>query len=197
MTPRQIDEARRPPPEPWPRHAPRDRRPSSPRSSPPPRAYQIDPAREGYPDLIALPDEPYWVRTKLTSGPLLGRARPQPPRYAPARRNRRPRRRRPAAGPQPQGQPDRRHPDDPRPPGPADPGSHRGPTDRWLAKPARSPASIRSGTTSRSHPKALTGAPSNTPPKNRKSSNSAWPTWATRSKPAILPCFRTHRESSL
>ncbi len=30
-------------------------------------AYQIDPAREGYPDLIALPDEPYWVRTKLTS----------------------------------------------------------------------------------------------------------------------------------
>jgi len=29
--------------------------------------YQIDPAREGYPDLIALPDEPYWVRTKLTS----------------------------------------------------------------------------------------------------------------------------------
>ena len=32
-------------------------------------AYQIDPTREGYPDLIALPDEPYWVRTKLTSGP--------------------------------------------------------------------------------------------------------------------------------
>lgn len=31
-------------------------------------AYQIDPTREGYPDLIALPDEPYWVRTKLTSG---------------------------------------------------------------------------------------------------------------------------------
>ena len=30
-------------------------------------AYQIDPTREGYPDLIALPDEPYWVRTKLTS----------------------------------------------------------------------------------------------------------------------------------
>jgi predicted AlkP superfamily phosphohydrolase/phosphomutase len=29
--------------------------------------YQLDPAREGYPDLIALPDEPYWVRTKLTS----------------------------------------------------------------------------------------------------------------------------------
>lgn len=30
-------------------------------------AYEIDPASEGYPDLIALPDEPYWVRTKLTS----------------------------------------------------------------------------------------------------------------------------------
>ncbi len=30
-------------------------------------AYQIDPAHEGYPDLIAMPDEPYWVRTKLTS----------------------------------------------------------------------------------------------------------------------------------
>lgn len=29
-------------------------------------SYGIDPAREGYPDLIALPDEPYWVRTKLT-----------------------------------------------------------------------------------------------------------------------------------
>jgi predicted AlkP superfamily phosphohydrolase/phosphomutase len=31
-------------------------------------AYQLDPAREGYPDLIALPDEPYWVRTKLSAG---------------------------------------------------------------------------------------------------------------------------------
>jgi len=31
-------------------------------------AYQIDPAREGYPDLIALPDEAYWVRTKLSAG---------------------------------------------------------------------------------------------------------------------------------
>jgi hypothetical protein len=31
-------------------------------------AYKLDPAREGYPDLIALPDEPYWVRTKLTAG---------------------------------------------------------------------------------------------------------------------------------
>jgi len=33
-------------------------------------AFGIDPAREGYPDLIALPDAPYWVRTKLgASGP--------------------------------------------------------------------------------------------------------------------------------
>jgi predicted AlkP superfamily phosphohydrolase/phosphomutase len=30
--------------------------------------YRLDPAREGYPDLIALPDDPYWVRTKLTPG---------------------------------------------------------------------------------------------------------------------------------
>jgi predicted AlkP superfamily phosphohydrolase/phosphomutase len=28
--------------------------------------YQLDPAREGYPDLLALPDAPYWVRTRLT-----------------------------------------------------------------------------------------------------------------------------------
>lgn len=30
--------------------------------------YGVDPAQVGYPDLIALPDEPYWVRTKLASG---------------------------------------------------------------------------------------------------------------------------------
>ena len=30
--------------------------------------YGIDPATEGYPDLIALPDESYWVRTKLGPG---------------------------------------------------------------------------------------------------------------------------------
>ncbi|QEH36640.1 Type I phosphodiesterase / nucleotide pyrophosphatase [Aquisphaera giovannonii] len=29
-------------------------------------AYDLDPAREGYPDLIAMPDEPYWVRTRFT-----------------------------------------------------------------------------------------------------------------------------------
>ena len=31
-------------------------------------AYGIDPAREGYPDLIAPPDDPYWVRCKLSRG---------------------------------------------------------------------------------------------------------------------------------
>src|SRR5262249_31172224 len=30
--------------------------------------YSVDPAAQGYPDLIALPDEPYWVRTKLAPG---------------------------------------------------------------------------------------------------------------------------------
>jgi predicted AlkP superfamily phosphohydrolase/phosphomutase len=32
------------------------------------QAYQLDPEREGFPDLIAVPDQPYWVRTKLSSG---------------------------------------------------------------------------------------------------------------------------------
>jgi predicted AlkP superfamily phosphohydrolase/phosphomutase len=31
-------------------------------------AHGIDPAAEGYPDLLALPDEAYWVRTKLGPG---------------------------------------------------------------------------------------------------------------------------------
>ncbi len=30
--------------------------------------YGIDPAEQGYPDVLALPDEPYWVRTKLSPG---------------------------------------------------------------------------------------------------------------------------------
>ena len=30
--------------------------------------YGVDPAATGYPDLIALPDDPYWVRTKLAPG---------------------------------------------------------------------------------------------------------------------------------
>jgi len=32
------------------------------------KEYGIDPVAEGYPDLIALPDDPYWVRTKLGPG---------------------------------------------------------------------------------------------------------------------------------
>jgi predicted AlkP superfamily phosphohydrolase/phosphomutase len=31
-------------------------------------AYDLDPDAEGYPDLIALPDDPFWVRTKLAPG---------------------------------------------------------------------------------------------------------------------------------
>ena len=42
-------------------------------------AYGIDPAREGYPDLIALPDEPYWVRTKLAPGTAWVEADPNLP----------------------------------------------------------------------------------------------------------------------
>jgi predicted AlkP superfamily phosphohydrolase/phosphomutase len=42
-------------------------RPLFPQIIPTAEAYQLDPAREGYPDLIALPDDPYWVRCRLTS----------------------------------------------------------------------------------------------------------------------------------
>jgi predicted AlkP superfamily phosphohydrolase/phosphomutase len=41
--------------------------------------YGLDPAREGYPDLIALPDESYWVRTKLTPGTAWVEADPNLP----------------------------------------------------------------------------------------------------------------------
>jgi predicted AlkP superfamily phosphohydrolase/phosphomutase len=41
-------------------------RPLFPQIIPTASAYQLDPAREGYPDLIALPDEPFWVRTRLS-----------------------------------------------------------------------------------------------------------------------------------
>jgi predicted AlkP superfamily phosphohydrolase/phosphomutase len=41
-------------------------RPLFPQIIPTAEAYKIDPAREGYPDLIALPDEPYWVRTRFS-----------------------------------------------------------------------------------------------------------------------------------
>ncbi|MGE5755482.1 MAG: alkaline phosphatase family protein [Planctomycetaceae bacterium] len=42
-------------------------------------AYRLDPAREGYPDLIALPDESYWVRTKLAPGKAWVEADPNLP----------------------------------------------------------------------------------------------------------------------
>ena len=95
FTPRQIDEACQAA-----AHAlgdarhPETGKPLFPQIIPTAEAYQIDPAREGYPDLIALPDEPYWVRTRLTPARLLGRARPEPPRHTPARGDRRPLRRR-------------------------------------------------------------------------------------------------------
>ncbi len=41
--------------------------------------FQIDPTREGYPDLIAVPDDPYWVRTKLSRGRLWVEADPNLP----------------------------------------------------------------------------------------------------------------------
>ena len=43
------------------------------------QAYGIDPAREGFPDLIAPPDEPYWVRCKLAPGSDWVEADPQMP----------------------------------------------------------------------------------------------------------------------
>ena len=67
FTPRQIDEACQAA-----AHAlgdarhPETGKPLFPHIIPTAEAYQIDPAREGYPDLIAMPDEPYWVRTRLT-----------------------------------------------------------------------------------------------------------------------------------
>ena len=65
---------------PWPRPGtPRPASPSSPRIVPTAEAYGIDPAREGYPDLIALPDEPYWVRTKLAPGTAWVEADPNLP----------------------------------------------------------------------------------------------------------------------
>ncbi len=48
--------------------------------------YGIDPVSLGYPDLIALPDESYWVRTKLSVRLCLGRAGRQPPRNPSSRR---------------------------------------------------------------------------------------------------------------
>jgi predicted AlkP superfamily phosphohydrolase/phosphomutase len=43
------------------------------------REHGVDPTEHGYPDLIALPDEPYWVRTKLTSNKAWVEADPNLP----------------------------------------------------------------------------------------------------------------------
>lgn len=69
VTPRQIDDARAAALAALAdaRH-PETGRPLFPQIVPTAEAYGIDPAAEGYPDLIALPDEPYWVRTKLGPG---------------------------------------------------------------------------------------------------------------------------------
>jgi predicted AlkP superfamily phosphohydrolase/phosphomutase len=69
MTPRQIDEARTAAREALAnaRH-PETGSPLFPQIIETAETYRVDPVCEGYPDLIALPDEPYWVRTKLTSG---------------------------------------------------------------------------------------------------------------------------------
>jgi predicted AlkP superfamily phosphohydrolase/phosphomutase len=68
FTPRQIDDACRSASEALgnARH-PETGRPLFPQVIATAEAYHLDPAREGYPDLIALPDDPYWVRTRLTS----------------------------------------------------------------------------------------------------------------------------------
>ena len=102
-------------------------------------AYGIDPAREGYPDLIALPDEQYWVRTKLAPGRDLGRGRPEPAGHASSRGDRRPRRGRARPGPDPRGQPARHRPDDPVPLRPPDPRARRGPAPRRPGHPLRHP----------------------------------------------------------
>lgn len=41
-------------------------RPLFPQIIPTALTYGLDPAREGYPDLIAMPDDPYWVRTRIS-----------------------------------------------------------------------------------------------------------------------------------
>jgi len=68
-TPRQIEEARAAAMQALSeaRH-PESGTPLFPQVIPTAEAYGLDPAAEGYPDLIALPDEAYWVRTKLTPG---------------------------------------------------------------------------------------------------------------------------------
>jgi predicted AlkP superfamily phosphohydrolase/phosphomutase len=69
LTPRQIDDARAAAAQALAEAShPESGLPLFPRIVETAAEYHLDPAREGYPDLIALPDEPYWVRTKLTSG---------------------------------------------------------------------------------------------------------------------------------
>ena len=67
FTPRQIDDACQAAAQALgeARH-PETGQPLFPQIIPTAQAYHLDPAREGYPDLIALPDDPYWVRTRLT-----------------------------------------------------------------------------------------------------------------------------------
>jgi predicted AlkP superfamily phosphohydrolase/phosphomutase len=69
VTPRQVDDALAATSQALAdaRH-PETGRPLFPHLVPMAETYDLDPAREGYPDLIALPDEPYWVRTKLAPG---------------------------------------------------------------------------------------------------------------------------------
>ena len=145
-------------------------------------AYQIDPTREGYPDLIALPDEPYWVRTKLTSGRswvepdpnLPGTHRPEgivalagaglvPGRYL-------------------AGQSHRRDAHDPRPPRPGHPGPCRRQADR-RHPPRRHATHTAAGITRQDAAEATLRRTSSQAVRIHlrgasRSSNSAWPTWA-------------------
>ena len=152
-------------------------------------AYQIDPTREGYPDLIALPDEPYWVRTKLTSGHVMARARPQSPRNTQAGGNRRLGRRGPRPGPLPEGQSHRRDSHDPLPARTRHPRPRGRQTDRRPRDDAPSHARLHGhtpGSRRRRSSTDLIPSRSNTPPKSNRSSNSAWPTSATWSEPTRL-----------
>jgi predicted AlkP superfamily phosphohydrolase/phosphomutase len=80
MTPRQIDEARSAAADALARaRHPETGRPLFPQIIATAEAYQLDPASEGYPDLIALPDESYWVRTKLAPGTTWVEADPNLP----------------------------------------------------------------------------------------------------------------------
>ena len=130
LTPRQIDEARHTaaPALAEARH-PETGRPLFPQIIATAEAYRLDPAREGYPDLIALPDEPYWVRTKL-SGDGRGSS-PTPTCPAPTGLRGSSRwRARTAAGPLSPGEAHRRHAHHPQPARPAHPRPHRRPADR-------------------------------------------------------------------